>query len=884
MILIYLLLFLFIDIKLKLIPDVVFQMNTVISIIGPWCSGKSSLSEFIQRKYAVERKIEGMEMVFPEENKAVRREVVTRRNEALDDQSKMFEFLKFLVEKAAREALEQFQKLEARQFLFTEQSIEYLDLMILAAKNIKLITQGQWKQLRTLVDNSVLAFITDIFILFSVEEYELCGNFHRKSGKSDHRMGSTLQRWNEEVGKLHSVWSRQQKAKGKLIINVNSRISRFARSLKSKQIVNVVLHFSNVHHGTSFQLFGAAANIRNADERREDDEMAEVENLAIKKLVATKVIEMPPKKPSTSKPSAASRSGTEMPGMDAQGLHDQTTQYQRQLQRFIQIQQRGPPPHSSSAGLVRPQPRLGPGMARPRMMGAGVRNWAPRGVGRGELQPMMRPSLRPRMGRGGVPGGQMGRDRTQIEDERARLMRRLAELDEEQRRERRQLEDLSRGEERYPLYPPGYRSRAGREEFMREEGTRFTRADQEKMSDLSMKKKMEQATSRMLSSTYGGGMVESRFMMSGSGGLTQDVSENEEVSEDNTDDSSDTEERKRKIRQKNKKKDAKRRKSESQSLRTDTRMLDYNPLEYYQGESQYSGQTYESYEPETEEMYWPRENYYDPEPSQGWSGHDQESYNQDWGDEEDFPYTQENPSQFGGGAEYEEGDQSYDQMEEKMKGGDTEVDESAQGSEISYESKDAFDPEMTLHDDEFQEEEELRKKKEEESKSGRTSKERKGKALSTSGKGGKSSKTSQKEKKEESELMQVEKGKGVEEIDIFQPPEAPLKRIPKKKITKVTPKGGVSEEGKKKGFITAEEMETALSNLKKEEITPPRMTDTTRSDDLKKWLVAHVDDEISMEMNVGADKVRFLEIKRIVTGNTLHFSIFPKLLNSPLVH
>ena len=801
------------------------------------------------------------ELIFPDVQKRLQREVVVKRNEALEDQSKMFDFLAFLVQKAAKEAMDQFQKLEARQFLVLEQQTEYLDMTITAAKNIRLISVEQWRQLRTLVDELAPTFITDVFVLFSVEDYDLCGNFHQKSGRSEHRVGAPLQRWNEEIGKLQKVWEKKQRARGKLVVHINSRISRFARSRKAKQLLNVVMHFSNVHHGTDFQLRGAAATAE-ADEEAEIPGLSDSQQLAISKATSSLVIIMPPKKSSTAKSSEATKSGTAMEGMDAQGLHDETLAYQMQVQRMqqvqMQMQQRGPRPRSSSAGLYRPQPRLSQQMPGPRMMRPGQGGWAPRGMGGGQFQPPTRPVFRQSIGQMRALRPQVAAH-NQREEERARLRRRLAELDEEQRIEERgprgSSRELSRGEERYPLYPQGRRELySGGESYRRDEGTRFMKEDQERISDANMRKRMAEATSKMLSSA---GFARGGSLMPDMGRGLEDISENEKVSEDSSNDSSDTEERKRKTRQRNKKRDAKRKKKESYGLEPSSRQANFGPLDYYQGSmppESYGGQS-----AEMEEVYWPRSNYFEGNTDQGWFGQETEPVSQDWGEEEDYPYTQADPSQYGGGAGYSGEGHDYDQEEDVDAQGKGPED-SVQESEASW-GEEKEDPEMTLNDDEFQEEEEESQEKGEKEKPFKIPKIMKGKTLAATGKGGKSSKKVRSEdKKEEVGEKDEKKGKKLEEVDLFPAPEAPAKRTYKKKIVKVSPAGGTREEGSpRKKVITQEEMETALSNLKKEDTTPPRpLSDTMKSNDFKTYLAEHMDDELAFEMNVRADKVSFL--------------------------
>ena len=95
---------------------------------------------------------------------------------------------------------------------------------------------------------------------FLMKEYDKCANGHRKTGGSEHRTRSSLQRWNVEIEKLHGQWSNRQKAKRKYIFDVNARISKFASMPRVRKLMNVVLRFSNVVHGAAFTLISAAAS------------------------------------------------------------------------------------------------------------------------------------------------------------------------------------------------------------------------------------------------------------------------------------------------------------------------------------------------------------------------------------------------------------------------------------------------------------------------------------------------------------------------------------------------------------------------------------------------------------------------------------------------
>ena len=238
-------------------------MNTVVSVVGPWCSGKSTFLEALQLKFLGKTRAE---LVFPTFAKVDKKMLSARRNEALEDPSKMYEFLEVLINNRIERMSGAFRALEARQFLFEELSVEYLNLMVEAARNIRLISKEQWKQLRRKIDEAHLMEVTDVFVLISNEEYEVCANAHKGTGWTEHRPGSVLQRWNQEMEALHPRWILRQKAKGKVVFESNARISRFARGLKIKKLMNVVLRFANNRNGTDFPLFPTAAAAKTAVE------------------------------------------------------------------------------------------------------------------------------------------------------------------------------------------------------------------------------------------------------------------------------------------------------------------------------------------------------------------------------------------------------------------------------------------------------------------------------------------------------------------------------------------------------------------------------------------------------------------------------------------
>ena len=291
-------------------------MNTVVAGVGPFCSGKSTVLEFIQQKFSGKSKAK---LVFPKHNKAELKALKKKRNLALEDPSMTFEYLTHFIQYSAKTASSAFQDLGPRSFLFLEQSPEYLEIITKAAFNARLISRYQWTLLRTLLDEVAIASVVDIFVLFSNEEYDKCDNGHRKTGRTEHRVGAPLQRWNVEIEKLHGQWRNRQKAKRKFIFDFNARISRFARMTRVRKLMNVVLQFSNAMHGTAFTLFPAAASSPAANSKRTRVFVLQ-SNVAVSKQANLSQV-MPPKSRQAASP--GENSGTFMRGMDAEGLHDE---------------------------------------------------------------------------------------------------------------------------------------------------------------------------------------------------------------------------------------------------------------------------------------------------------------------------------------------------------------------------------------------------------------------------------------------------------------------------------------------------------------------------------------------------------------------------------
>lgn len=819
-------------------------MNTTVAVVGPYCSGKSLFLEFLQRKFTGQS---GADLVFSEVPKQDRKRLIRARNVALEDSSLMFEFLTQSIQSAAKAASNSFRNLEARQFLFLEQAPEYWDVIVTAARNVNLITLDQWRLLRTLLDELVATFIVDIFVLTSHEDQEKCNNFHRRSGRSEHREGAALQKLNVEIDNLHLAWVHKQRARGKVVIDLSPRISKFARGVRAKKILNIVFLYSNKTNGTAFPLFvtAAAARAAAAAAAAERAAVLEVETSNLGPRVEVRNSEcylhsnMPPKKSSQPKP------GTLIEGMDAARLREETEAFQMRVQRLIQVQGRGAP-RSTSAGVP-----MMPASIRPSGPSAGRSMVLPRGRqmvrGRGVRQPLM-PNV-PRM-----PTPSQFRDRAA---ERAALEERLAQLDREE----------GRGQGNPGLLPrrgastPTLRQRnvgylEPREVGMREEEPLFRRTDQKKLSDSSYKEKMERAANRLIASGFGGGYGEEGRAMFREGLSTlrkDDLSDKEDVSSDSTNDDSEEEERKRKVRRRNAQKDAKRRKREKEEEEFDSDPYSYTPLGY-QGEESVPGPSV-GLGMATQSFNfgnWQGDGYQEDPTLGEWSGVMEE---EDYGQYEDA-----DQSQAGGASSFQE----------NYQGGEGNEDEWREDYDQEAGAETAFPPQQDFINIDVKEETEKSEvvTGEEEGteqggkiqagqgsgdESGTTKKGRVASSSSTKGKqplvkkppGPKSSKP------KVSWEVNPEK-------DTFVPPADVAKRIPKKKLVKVSPEVVLKtpEVAEKRKLITQEEMAAAIANIKQEKVTPPKeMTNTMCSNELKRYLVSRLNSELEMEMNVPGSKV-----------------------------
>ena len=796
-------------------------MNTVVSVVGPFCAGKTTFLEALQRKFLGKTKAE---LVFPGVTKADRKMLVEKRNEALENKVKMFNFLVRFIQNRAKRIRSAFQGLEARQFLFVEMSVEYMETLVEAAKNVKLISIDQWKCLRTMLDELHPVTMTDVFVLFGNDEYEVCSNFHKGSGWIEHRQGSRLQRWNSEIESLHAGWMHRQRARGKVVVEINARISKYTRGLRGKKLLNVVFSYANARNGTEFQLFPTAAAARAAAiVRVRLGGTHQQPAVRIRPLDLNAI--MPPRRRS-----ATETSGTMMEELTAEGLDEEAVTFQLQVKRMKEL-------HEENA---RRMAREGP--QSPRMGEASGSRI------RGPVRAIPGPQLDL-----GEMGGQdsaevwMRQPKKKVAEakralEKKKLLKRLAELEQEDDEE--EVFSPSR-QMRMPV--PGQARSEKRKRDLGGEGYRkkekvFGRREQERMEDANLRKEMQEATSRMLASAHEGGRSGSEGIMfvGGRSSKSETLSEDESVSSDKSDDDSDIEEKKKEVRRRNEEKAVKRRKLMKKSSFLASSSTNYGPPDY-SGQEESSAL---SYVPGGQRMKKTLRFNLAPAPEEsemdlggGASYHDYES-DGDYEEGEEYDREEETWSP----PEYDEEDSYEEDRHEEMS---ENVEESRLASSRREEGQ--------AHSDEKEVEEITT-----------TSSRRPPGPAETGKQGGshkvkrKSSEKAEKEKaKESKEKKEVkEKEKDSKEGETFVEPKEPVRKAPRK-IVKVSPTeaGDRTEMAKKKPVITKEEMAAAVANIKVEKTTPPPLTNTMKSNDLKNILLSEANEELDFEMDVPGDKV-----------------------------
>ena len=739
-----------------------------------------------------------------------------------------YEYLTHVIQYSAKIASTAFRDLGPRSVLFLEQSPEYIEIVVKAALKARLISKYQWTLLRTLLDEVAVANVADIFILFSNEEYDECANGHRKTGGSEHRTGSSLQRWNVEIEKLHGQWRNRQRAKRKYIFDVNARISKFARMTRVRKLMNVVLRFSNVVHGTAFLLIPAAASSPMAASKRSGVYKMQTTLSVHRKPCESRV--MPPKGRSVT--STGAGSGTFLREMEEEGLHDETSEYQRRVRTMIDAHQRGPP-QSTSEGLPIFQPR-------PR----GVMTRRPQdesGRSRMRNDPLLGAGYQHRPRSVGGDGD--------IDQEREYLLKRLDELDRSKGAGRsgrgRSVHDSRRShafsESRYE------EDRRGRESPRLERGTG---AMEHRARDPSFRRDMTAAAARIRSAMGSSLKAEDspKSLFPG------EESEDEDVSDDNSEDNSDDTDRKEKIRARNKQR--------RKELKYVERAF---PGEY--GPSRYREDPRGSYQP-TSSSY----NLDEWDHPQGLGQHSSrqedgwERQGQSWGgyrrEEEtsrfEGPYQHRSFSnqRNDDASHYRREDERYEEeawgegrhnelIGRQDRGGPASYDDSRWHSELPDHSTDlAYDEKSHLEEiqvDESSFGQQVQGKKEE---SGKDEKDKKGKRKS-------------KEVVKQTPAKLAEKFPVSETASSAQTDKLETKKAPKDVE--------VSPSQSKKSKVSAAEMEAAVANIKREKITPtkPKLTGTFMSTDLKAFLVDNMNTEMDLEMDVSAS------------------SHFPKVLSHP---
>ena len=224
--------------------------NTVLAVVGGPCVGKTTLIRYIENKF--KGRLQADLVCVPRDNDETSSEVI-KRNAAEEDPSFMYSFLVSLLQSTMKTYSASFSALKPRQFLIIEDSIEFVDLMIHAAKSAKLISAEEWTWLRTLTDEFLEFSAIDMFVVISSDDFPVCENFH-KGAKSRrvHINGSVIMKWAAAISSLLPEWIARQKARKKYIFEMSPRISKFTILSKTKQILNAVFGLANMKLGTGF--------------------------------------------------------------------------------------------------------------------------------------------------------------------------------------------------------------------------------------------------------------------------------------------------------------------------------------------------------------------------------------------------------------------------------------------------------------------------------------------------------------------------------------------------------------------------------------------------------------------------------------------------------
>ena len=423
----------------------------------------------------------------------------------------------------------------------------------------------------------------------------------------------------------------------------------------------------------------------------------------------------------------------------------------------------------------------------------------------------------------------------EVERERDMLLRRLEELERKRQPLRRdperfQTRDWEASRSR-PYHPQGgveEERRGRRDDFGSREDFRRRRGSP------NYQQSMERAADRVRRA-----MGASKPRKEDQGPLfpEDEDSEKEEVTDDNSEDESDDTERKRKARLRNKEKDAKRRRKEDLVL-----VPHRLPREY---EGDYEEDYDDPYSSGT--RYGPRESqprdWHDDEGGEGWN---RDSYGNYRGGEGNLGRR----GRTGGEGYVEDGRDNYREGGQGELGGEGYAEDGREGykeddEEFDYKTDQNFQGQNEEGLEEYYEEGYLGKGEREK---------------------GSFSKSEQRSSDTDYPMVNVggdedsEESKPSHSFVSTEPKTLPqTKDKPKKsgKDTKQIAKDFKSPPVvKKKTLVSQEEMAEAVRNLKQEKVTPPKglMTNTLKSNELKKYMLNNVDSELDLEMDVKGEK------------------------------
>ena len=225
--------------------------NTVIAVVGGPCVGKSRLIKFIESKF--KGRLQADLVCVYKENSETSTDIL-KRNAAEEEKSAMYSFLVHMLQTSMQSYSSSFSSLKPRQFLIIENSVEFVDLLIHAAKDADLISTEQWTWLRTLADEFMEFSAIDMFIVINSDEFPACENFHKgpKSTKVHKENESVIMKWSLSISALLPEWVARQKARRKLIFELSPRTSKFTILSKSKQLLNAAFSLANSKLGTGF--------------------------------------------------------------------------------------------------------------------------------------------------------------------------------------------------------------------------------------------------------------------------------------------------------------------------------------------------------------------------------------------------------------------------------------------------------------------------------------------------------------------------------------------------------------------------------------------------------------------------------------------------------